>query len=456
MTVLAHHFPGQNRPGKIQMMARGDRRYLFQLVFDDDEWNWLRARGEILDVTNPLEPVVVNENGFLGYSINLAWHEPSRRWVLMQSMTTFGDPAKWAPGLRGVGFLDVTNPREVSEISAYSTDDGDPERIWQTGSGTHRDYWDGGRYAYLGAAENDAYFPERPEQIARYSRSLQILDLEELEAPRRIGAWWVPGQKREEDAAREAWRSKGDSKAFDNFHGPEYVPRRIEEGGRYGYGGWGTFGVLIHDLSDPSAPRLVGQWDTRDYVPGPMMPHHTVDVARLDRGFVVASPESIATECTETWHDTVVLDVREPSEIRRIGTFPIPEPPPGAPYESFCLKRGRFGPHNSPHLKAPGAAHPNITFYTYFNGGLQVFDLTDPTAPSNTGWFVPAQGGRIEAPETFERGTDGVFVEWDRRLVWLATDTGLYLLASDDLGPPELGAKPVERWSPEGLNEGHP
>ena len=47
-------------------------------------------------------------------------------------------------------------------------------------------------------------------------------------------------------------------------------------------------------------------------------------------------------------------------------------------------------------------------------------------------------------------------VEWDRRLVWLATDTGLYLLASEDLGAPRLEALPVSRWSPDGLNVGHP
>jgi len=98
----------------------------------------------------------------------------------------------------------------------------------------------------------------------------------------------------------------------------------------------------------------------------------------------------------------------------------------------------------------------NTTFYTSFNAGLQVYDLSDPRAPRRSGWFVPPQGGSEDAPESYERGSDSVFVEWDRRLVWLATDTGLYLLASEDLGPPVLEARPVDHWSPEGLNVGHP
>ena len=64
-------------------MAQGKRRYLFQLVFETDTWDFMRSAGQILD---------------------------------------------------------VTDPENVTEISKYSTDGGDPGRILQGGSGTHRDY----------------------------------------------------------------------------------------------------------------------------------------------------------------------------------------------------------------------------------------------------------------------------------------------------------------------------
>ena len=166
MTVLAHHFPGDNRPGKMQMMAIGKRRYLFQLVFPTPDWNFLRSQGQILDVTNPLEPVIVNEDAFLSFSIQVAFVQAVGKWVLMTSQTLPGGPSWWMPSLRGVRFYDVTDPTDVSELSEFSTDGGDPDRWFQGGSGTHRDYWDGGRYAYLGAAPNDDFhYPERAKGL---------------------------------------------------------------------------------------------------------------------------------------------------------------------------------------------------------------------------------------------------------------------------------------------------
>ena len=219
---------------------------------------------------------------------------------------------------------------------------------------------------YLGAAPNDDFrYPDKAQGLlSAYTRVLQIVDVADLEHPQLVSRWWVPGQHVDEVEARDMWRSKGDEYAYENFHGPMYVPKRVEDSGRYGYGGWGTFGVLIHDLSDPARPVLVGHWDTPEYVPGPMMPHHTVDVTRLDRGFVIASPESIATECQETWHESWVIDVRDPKKPVALSKLPVPTPPTDAPYTNFCHKRGRFGPHNAPHLKAPGRPHPNFTAYT--------------------------------------------------------------------------------------------
>ena len=71
-------------------------------------------------------------------------------------------------------------------------------------------------------------------------------------------------------------------------------------------------------------------------------------------------------------------------------------------------------------------------------------------------WFVPSQNGEENDPESYERSADSVFVEWDRRLVWLATNNGLYLLESPDLGEPHLAAMRPTEWSLDGLNDGHP
>jgi len=60
--------------------------------------------------------------------------------------------------------------------------------------------------------------------------------------------------------------------------------RAEESGGRgkLGYSAYGSFGMLIHDLSDIRNPKLVGRF-TPDYkhTRGTVIAFHTIDVARL-------------------------------------------------------------------------------------------------------------------------------------------------------------------------------
>ena len=98
MEVRAQHFPGALRPGKMQMMAIGERRFLFTSYFDDVTWNWAKLRGQVLDVTDPLNPVVVNDNGFRAFGIQVAYSQRLGNWLLMLVHTG----PRQVPGLRGI------------------------------------------------------------------------------------------------------------------------------------------------------------------------------------------------------------------------------------------------------------------------------------------------------------------------------------------------------------------
>jgi hypothetical protein len=135
--------------------------------------------------------------------------------------------------------------------------------------------------------------------------------------------------------------------------------------------------------------------------------------------------------------------------------LPVPVPPSDAPYRTFCDKRGRFGSHNPPHMKAPGKADPNFTVYSFFNAGIQMFDIKDPAKPRNIGYFIPPQPGDLDDYLSYPRDAGAVFVEWDRKLMWAGTGTGLYCVTSPLLGEPVLEAMPVKEWSLAGLNAGH-
>ena len=105
-------------------------------------------------------------------------------------------------------------------------------------------------------------------------------------------------------------------------------------------------------------------------------------------------------------------------------------------------------------MKAPGKPDPSFTAYSFFNAGLQLYDIRDPARPANAGYFVPPQPGSLDDYQSYPRDTDAVFVEWDRKLMWVGTGTGLYLVTSPALGKPVLSPRPVTEWSLAGLNAG--
>jgi len=50
---------------------------------------------------------------------------------------------------------------------------------------------------------------------------------------------------------------------------------------------------------------------------------------------------------------------------------------------------------------------------------------------------------------------DHIRVEWDRRLIWAGTDTGVYLLSTPHLGEAIVDRMPVTEWCLPGSNIGH-
>lgn len=457
--AIRAHVGGENRRWKLQMMTIGERRFLFQGG---------RPKGDVIEVTDPLNPVVINEGAFEGRQIQLAYHADAGKWILMTGAAPpliratveyphgkYDDPGgydrvKNHKGLRGVRFYDASDPMNIKLLSKFSTDLGDPEREQQTGGGTHRDYYDGGKYAYLDAAPDDS-FTHQESPVRVHTHGVVIVDVSDPEKPKHVSNWWLPGQRENEQEAYKNWREHGDKVSFTGLHGAYYVPQKVENGGTLGYSPWGSLGVFIHDLSDISAPKLIGRFQP-PYKPGAIA-FHSVDVSKLERDIVIGAPETLNPDCNESYHHTYLIDVSDPANPRELSTLPIPQPPEEAPYDNFCQKRGRFGPHNPPHMKAPGKADPNFTCYTFFNAGLQCYDISDARYPFITAYFIPPQGGSLDEPGSYTRNTDNVFIEWDRRLIWAATDTGLYLLTTPALGEPVLKPRPVSVWTLPDLNQ---
>ena len=75
--------------------------------------------------------------------------------------------------------------------------------------------------------------------------------------------------------------------------------------------------------------------------------------------------------------------------------------------------------------------------------------------PTIAAYLISPLGGDLDDPGSSTRITVNLFIEWDRKLIWVGTDTGLYLVTSPLLGEPVLEAMPVNDWTLDGLNDGH-
>ena len=163
---------------------------------------------------------------------------------------------------------------------------------------------------------------------------------------------------------------------------------------------------------------------------------------------MVATHEALEADCRSPYHTPYVLDVKDPQNPKIVGFFPRPKAPEDAPYNDFCLARGRFGSHNTQCWLAPGQSKSHIMAIAWFNAGIRIFDISDPTAPKEVAWFVPPRTGEIENYESWWRGTtENVFVEWDRNLIWIGTHEGPYCLSCPALGKATTEPTKIVRWS---------
>jgi hypothetical protein len=437
------------------MWAKGDRR----LIAFEGGW---------VDITDPRRATVVPESGLSTFQ-SCVYNTKLKKWIRVvahQMPLTpgtmeyprgkyheeYASKAISHSGFRGIKTYDVTNPEKTVLLNEFETG--------KTGHGVHLPFYDGGKYAYLACGWDDQLRMESTERV--YSNALMIVDMSDPANVKEVSRWWAPGQRLEEEAYyRATYPFAGDQCSWTCNRTPCIVPVRVEDGGTVGYGGWGHFGMYVHDLSDIHNPKVYGKVTHPLEAIGGIPYHHVVPVTADPQRYpqlqnlVIAIPESLESDCREPFHTSYVVDVKDPANPRIIGLFPRPLPHPDAPYKDFAMARGRFSSRVMQHWIAPGKSRPDIVALSYLNAGVRLFDISDPTAPKEVAYFVPPRDGDINDYMSWRRGTsEAVFIEWDRNLIWLSTHAGLYLLSAPFLGKPVLKPMPVSRWSVPHVNTG--
>ena len=437
----------------MAMWARGKQRLL-------------PANGGFLDVTDPRKPVVMNKGLTRGFGA-VVYNTQLKKWIMMctaaapltsatpefphgQYDKELRDKSVNFKGLRGIRNYDITNPEKPELLEEYSTG--------VKGNGTHHNFYDGGKYAYLDCGWDDQLRMENHQRP--YSNAIMIVDMSDPSHVKEVSRWWVPGQRFGEEAEYKKYIFAGDRTSWTGNHGALTVPKRVEDGGNLGYGGFGAFGMFVLDLSDIAHPKPIGHVQYEFNALG-TIPFHTVYPVLADAGhprlqnMMIGLHVALEADCREVYHTPYMIDVKDPRNPKIVGLFPKPQAPPDAPYNDFCLARGRFGSHNSQCWLAPGISKPEIFAAAWFNAGVRVFDISNPTAPKEVAYFVPPHEGEINDYESWWRGsTENCFVEFDRNLIWIGTHEGSYCLSCPALGKPVLEPRKVDKWSVAHCNVG--
>ena len=254
----------------------------------------------------------------------------------------------------GLSIHDISRPTEMKEIAFLE----------MPGFGINRLWWPGGRYAFV-----SAHFDGYTDHI------LCIVDLKDVTKPEIASRWWLPGMH----------RTGGETSALPK--GRRVALHHMITAGDRGYAAWRDGGFTIHDISDPTEPRLLSHINWSPPFPGGT---HT-PLPLPGRGLAVVADEANAEKCQKGTFHTFVVDVRAPGNPVPIATLPTPTD------RDYC-SLGVFGPHNL-HENRPGSFRSEeIIFATYNNAGVRVFDIKDAFAPKEIASWIPPAPKRLIDP----------------------------------------------------------
>jgi hypothetical protein len=314
--------------------------------------------------------------------------------------------SRQAEGFAGLALYDVTNPAKPKELSRLAT--GVTSGVHEMGIVQRPD----GRVLALAAVPFSFNLSQGRQG------DLRIIDITDPRRPRELADWDVrrdgPADTRGQLAARRD--------VFDHSAWP------FDKGSKL-YASFWAAGVQFLDISDPTAPRLIGQTPYRpeDGYRGAHSGWFNEDETLFIQNDEVM--QAVGSGSRATWTFQRVFDTSSLERPRLVSTFATESAVPGN--DGKVATDGIYSVHNA-------VIKGDRSYASWYSDGVRVVDLSDPVHPHEVAWFVPppsspprqtaatAQSGRRDMPVVW-----GVF-PWKDMVLASDMNSGLWVFRVTD------------------------
>jgi hypothetical protein len=313
----------------------------------------------LIDIHDPTSPIpITTAAGYQGTTAeHVAVAHLSGTTVLFAGIQRC-QGGSGAPG--GLALWDVTDPNNPRELSLFQTG-GRALGVHEFTVRQQGDRW----LVYLAVPNSE---------LLDRGGDLRILDVTDPLNPVQIASWGAS-----KDAGlpigvdeRCAPICRGDSKdAY--LHSVALSPD-----GRTAYLSYWDLGVLILDVSEPRAPRLLGRFAEPLADEGNT---HSVALTPDSKLMLVADETFRAP-----WGGLRLVDVEDPSNPVQLGTYQTLNAASGAPGGAYA---------HSIHNPLPDDRNGNHAYLAWYGDGVRLLDISDASRPVEIASWVPPQGGQI-------------------------------------------------------------
>jgi hypothetical protein len=285
--------------------------------------------------------------------------------------------ALFASAKRGIVTVDISDPLNAHEVAVFPVDPPYPTDS-NGGAAEPGVKFRHGAGLDMSKTEVHTLFTETRNGrtlaylAMRSHQTLDIWDITDARNPRKLGDYLYPGSE------------LTDGISFDHIH-----DLYVEDGIAY-LNAWGQ-GLLMLDCNDPSAPVLLGQYDS--YAPRIQRSSHSNWVTTTSSGRRVSLTDD---EDFTSYVHVVDVDPASPQFMQKIGGY---------------QKMEGVAPHN---IMAVG----DRAYIAHYNFGLRVLDIADPTQPKEIAHYNTWDPDHNEYVSVFD-GALGLDLDLENKLIYV-------------------------------------